>query len=120
MGLLVFAFMLLFIACGVFQMAVTMPMIRRRVKPNPLYGFRTPKTLSNEQVWYDANAYAGWLLFASGAAQVIVAVALVFTPGLQGPNIQSNVVVYCLVCGTVTVVTVLLAVWRSNWYAKTL
>ncbi len=114
-GALIFAFMLLFIACGVFQMAVTVPMIRRRVKPNPTYGFRIPKTLSDEQVWYDANAYAGRLLFASGAAQAIVAAALVFAPGIRG-----NLIAYCLTCGAVTVVTLLLAVWQSTRYANTL
>lgn len=115
MGALIFAFMLLFIACGAFQMAVTVPMIRRRVKPNPTYGFRIPKTLGDEQVWYDANACAGRMMFASGAAQVIVAATLVFIPGVRG-----NLVAYCLTCGAVTLVTVLLAAWQSNRYASTL
>jgi len=115
MGALVFGFMLLFATGGILQMALTVPMIRRRVKPNALYGFRIPKTLSDEQVWYDANAYAGRLLFASGAAQVLAAIALVLVPGLRG-----NLGDYCLVCAAVTVVTLLLAVWLSTRYANTL
>jgi uncharacterized membrane protein len=38
---------------------VSVPMVMRRVPPNGLYGFRTPKTLSNPQIWYEANRLAG-------------------------------------------------------------
>ena len=38
---------------------VSVPMVMRRVPPNGLYGFRTPKTLSNPQIWYQANRLAG-------------------------------------------------------------
>ena len=52
-------FMLFFVATGLLLAGLSIPLIRRRVKPNRFYGFRTPQTLSDERIWYDANAYAG-------------------------------------------------------------
>ena len=35
------------------------PLLRRRVGPNSLYGFRVPATLRDEGLWYDVNAKVG-------------------------------------------------------------
>lgn len=43
------------------------PLIFRRIPPNRFYGFRTTKTLSDERIWYEANAIGGKWLFAAGA-----------------------------------------------------
>jgi hypothetical protein len=40
----------------------SVPMILRKVPPNPTYGFRTRLTLSSPEVWYPANAFSGWTL----------------------------------------------------------
>src|SRR5512145_222539 len=50
-------FTILFVSTSLLLTILSVPMILRRVKPNPLYGFRTAKTLAkgNEDVWYDAN-----------------------------------------------------------------
>jgi hypothetical protein len=47
--------------------ALSGPMILRWIPPNPLYGFRTPLTLSNPDVWYPANAFSGWALLIAAA-----------------------------------------------------
>lgn len=47
---------------------VCVPLIFRRIPPNRFYGFRTAKTLSDERIWYEANATGGKWLFAAGAA----------------------------------------------------
>jgi uncharacterized membrane protein len=39
--------------------ALNVPLMLRRIRPNGLYGFRTPRTLSSPEVWYPANAFAG-------------------------------------------------------------
>jgi len=44
---------------GVFFIALAIPLIRRRVKPNWIYGVRFPATLEDESVWYDMNARGG-------------------------------------------------------------
>jgi uncharacterized membrane protein len=44
---------------AIVNIAVSVPLILRKIPPNLLYGFRTPKTLSNSRVWYEANAKGG-------------------------------------------------------------
>ena len=44
------------------------PLILEKVPRNRIYGFRTPKTLSNDTIWYPANKTAGWDLLVAGVA----------------------------------------------------
>jgi uncharacterized membrane protein len=46
---------------------LAVPLALGMVPPNPLYGFRTSKTLSSPDIWYPANRFAGWLMIAAGA-----------------------------------------------------
>ena len=46
---------LLFTAVGLPFLGLGVPPLRGRVRPNPWYGRRTEKTLSDEEVWY-----CGW------------------------------------------------------------
>jgi len=96
-----------FAAVGVLYMGIAVPMIRGRVKRNPWYGFRTPKTLSSDAIWYPANAYSGRAMFAAGA--VITAGSLVTLPfaGLLG---VSNVATIGLV---LLIATMLVTLWKS-------
>src|SRR5262245_39900795 len=57
------------IACAVIA-AVSVPMILRKVPPNPAYGFRTRLTMSSPEIWYPANAFAGWALLVAAAISV--------------------------------------------------
>jgi uncharacterized membrane protein len=54
-------------AVGAVLIALGIPLARRRVRPNPLYGLRIPATLADEHVWYEANALAGRDLIVLGA-----------------------------------------------------
>ena len=63
---------------GGLMVVLAVPMILQRVKPNPWYGFRTRKTLSDEKIWYAANKYAGKALLMAGA--VITVTSLVMYP----------------------------------------
>lgn len=44
--------------------AASVPTILGKVGPNLAYGFRTPKTLSDPDIWYPANRASGWFTFA--------------------------------------------------------
>jgi hypothetical protein len=44
---------------AVITIAISVPLVLRKVPPNMLYGFRTPKTLANPQIWYEANYKGG-------------------------------------------------------------
>ncbi|MBN2536122.1 MAG: SdpI family protein [Spirochaetales bacterium] len=60
------------IACAsLVIIAVSIPLILDKIKPNQLYGFRTPKTLSSEEIWYKANKYSGMVLLITGIFTLI-------------------------------------------------
>jgi uncharacterized membrane protein len=46
--------------------AVSIPLILRMIPRNGWYGFRVPKTLASDQVWYPANQAAGIALLLAG------------------------------------------------------
>lgn len=89
-------FMILFLCTGLLVVGLSVPMILRRVKPNPWYGFRTAKTLADERVWYEANAYSGFLLLVAGIVWVVAAVALRYVPAI-GSDLLTYSVVYSLI-----------------------
>ena len=47
------------LACASLFALMAIPLILRKIPRNGAYGFRTPKTLSNDELWYKANAYFG-------------------------------------------------------------
>ncbi len=56
------------IMLSVVVVAISVPLILRRVPPNGFYGFRTPRTLANPSLWYDVNVFSGWSLLLAGVA----------------------------------------------------
>jgi len=48
-----------YVLIGGLFIAVAVPLIQGRVKPNPFYGVRVRKTLSDRDTWYAVNAYFG-------------------------------------------------------------
>ena len=53
------------VACDVVFCAVSLPLLLRRVPPNRVYGFRTPTTLRDPDIWYPANAHFGLRLIVA-------------------------------------------------------
>jgi uncharacterized membrane protein len=51
---------------GVLLIAISLPMMYDKVPPNGFYGFRTPRTMSNPNLWYPANRVAGRNLALAG------------------------------------------------------
>ena len=51
------------------------PLLRGWIPRNRWAGFRAPKTLSSDEIWYEANRVAGRNLMIAGA--VIMAVAVI-------------------------------------------
>lgn len=62
--------------------ALGVPLALGRVGPNPWYGFRTPRTMTDPEVWWVANRMTGWALFASGVAAAVLAAVV----GLAWPS----------------------------------
>jgi len=70
----------IFALIGLLFLGLSIPLILKQIPPNRFYGFRTPKTLSDPQIWYRANTFAGWAL---AIASVVIILAEVFL-GLYG------------------------------------
>jgi hypothetical protein len=76
-------FAALFIAVGLLYIGLAIPLMRRRVKPNRLYGLRVPATFADEWVWYEANAQTGRDLIYVGTLQTGVAIVLALNKGVS-------------------------------------
>src|SRR5262249_41223300 len=70
---------LVFTGIGVLLVVLSIPLLLRRVPPNPIYGLRVPATFKDDQVWYDANAATGRDVAIVG---VIIALSSVVLPVL--------------------------------------
>lgn len=62
---------------GLLMAGISVPFIKRKVPPNALAGFRTPKTMSDPAIWYEANAIMGRDLLATGIV-ILVSTAVTF------------------------------------------
>lgn len=67
---------LLFLLSGALCIVLAIPLIRRRVPPNRIYGLRVRATLCDPAVWYEANARSGRDLLWLGLALMLLALAL--------------------------------------------
>lgn len=92
-------YLILFSAIGLFLIGLAIPLIRRRVKPNPLYGLRIKATFADEWVWYEANARSGRDLATLGAMQLAAAVVLNLLPISETQYALSNAAI--LLMGTI-------------------
>jgi uncharacterized membrane protein len=48
-----------FAVIGILFVILAIPLIKRRIPPNFVYGVRTRRTLSDTAVWYEVNRYFG-------------------------------------------------------------
>jgi uncharacterized membrane protein len=85
----------LFCAVGLIFIALAVPLIRRRVRPNALYGLRVPATYADESVWYEANERSGRDLAALGL--ITIALALLLPLFLAEPAYSLSMTVILLV-----------------------
>lgn len=67
---------LLFVAVGIVFVGLGVPLFRGRVRPNPWYGCRTEKTLSDVKVWYAVNRVTGRALIAGGVMLIVCSLAV--------------------------------------------
>jgi hypothetical protein len=107
---------ILFVLSGLLFIGISLPLIQRRVRPNPWYGLRVPKTFRDERIWYAANEFSGRMLFAAGL--FIAACAILFAPLALIPGIGKEG--YDLLCTGVLIGSLLLAVWLSFRYLSKL
>ena len=64
----------LLIACAILA-AFAVPLMLRLIPPNPIYGLRTERTLTQSAAWFEVNAFGGRaLLIAAGLAALVIMV----------------------------------------------
>ena len=89
---------------------LAIPLILRRIPPNPLYGLRVPATYKDEQVWYDANAASGRDLGVLGACVTLLTVVL----QVAGVRDMAFAIAWSLAVGAGAICTVVLGWSRAN------
>ncbi len=101
--------LILFLVWGAVLIGISIPLILGRVGPNRWYGFRIRRTLEDPKVWYPVNRYSGWRLLGVGVAEIVVATALYFVPGLE-------VAMYASIVSAVAVAGVIIGLVQSFRY----
>ncbi|GAB4484581.1 MAG: hypothetical protein OHK006_09180 [Thermodesulfovibrionales bacterium] len=81
--------------CGLVFGAVALPLALRKVPRNIVYGFRTRTTLSDDFIWYEANAHFGRGMLA--AALVMWCAGLVLYLLAPSPELFLPASVFVLV-----------------------
>ena len=103
--------LLIFFAIGVLIIGLCIPLIRRKIKPNRFYGFKTPKTLSDPDIWYPVNVYSGKWGLVMGSAMILVGSILY-------PFESIDEVSYGLIVGGLTFLMGILMVVLSVLYLR--
>jgi uncharacterized membrane protein len=92
--------MTMYVAGGLLLVALSIPLILNKVKPNGLYGFRVSQTMENPEIWYSTNHYAGIWLLITGICTIVTAVCLFFIPGISVDTYAIwNLIIFSLVFG---------------------
>lgn len=97
---------LVFAGIGLLSVLVGAPLAGRRIPRNRWYGLRIPATLTDDHVWYAANAATGRDLILVGGVLLVVALELPRIGFIDRPT-------YSAVCGLVFAAGSLVATVRG-------
>jgi uncharacterized membrane protein len=106
--------LLMWVGLGALMTVISVPLVLGWVPRNHIYGFRTPKTLSSDAVWYPANRYGGRALGCAGLVSTAGALLLL----AFGRSLPLDLAAY--VALAVFLVPMLVAVTASLLYVRTL
>jgi uncharacterized membrane protein len=77
---------IMFGSIGILYIALGVPLALGKIPPNGGYGFRTPRTLSDPRIWYEANRISGYDIIIAGAAILVLSMVTIYLghrhPGL--------------------------------------
>lgn len=71
------------LCCDLLFVLIAIPLVLRKVPRNVVYGFRTKSTLSDDVVWYEANAHFGRGMIIASVFSAAAACLLYMTRGLS-------------------------------------
>jgi uncharacterized membrane protein len=101
------------ISSGVLLVALGLPLYQRRIPPNRLYGVRVPRTLRDEDVWYEVNQRAGRDTAIVGALFLVCYVGVQLFATSWDPAIRTLVPVVVLIISLIAQ-TILLFVFMRR------
>ena len=67
---------------GLLLALLSLPLIARKIKPNPYYGFRVSATLENSEIWYTVNQYFAKRQLVAALIEIASATGLYYWPGI--------------------------------------
>ena len=85
----------LLIGAAVVTALIALPLALRKIPRNRLYGVRTRRTLADDRVWYETNAYGGRCLIVASAVTIVTVVILyALTPLPQDLLVPAGLVAF--------------------------
>jgi hypothetical protein len=67
-------------ACALLIIGLALPLLRRRVGMNSLYGVRFGRSFESEELWYDINEFGARRLIRWSIVLLMVGIATFFVP----------------------------------------
>jgi uncharacterized membrane protein len=94
-------YLLLLLAIGLIFAALGIPLKQGRIPPNHFYGFRTPRTLRDEAVWYPVNRVLGVDMIRVGVVIAVVSLVMMAMRGYVAAEVAVLVVVATMILAVV-------------------
>ena len=95
----------MFVGAGLLLTAISVPLVLRKIGPNPVYGFCVKQTLENTEIWYEVNEVAGRGLFVDGLVVVVAALVMACVPGLTLDRYANSVTILFFLALSITLIT---------------
>jgi uncharacterized membrane protein len=105
-------FLCIYVLVGLLFAALGRPLMRRKIGPNAIYGYRVGKTLNDPKVWYDANEYCGRCFFWYGVTLALCGIVLFFIPAVDG--LAYTVTLSVVVCVGLVVCVILSSLYLDK------
>jgi hypothetical protein len=96
--------LVMYVGMGLLLSALAIPLMLRKVGPNPIYGFRVKQTHEDPDVWYEVNAVAGKGMLVDGLIVVLASLVLAAVPGISIDRYALSVLALFLVALGITLV----------------
>ena len=104
------------IGCALLLIGISIPLVKRKIKMNSLYGIRIEKSFQSEANWYNINAYGGKELIIWSVPIILTGIVSFV---LTTTSVYKAALPFFLVIGVIPV-CVLIAIIRILIYAKKL
>ena len=72
---------------GIVFIAISIPLVKRRVKMNHLYGFRIPKAFKSDENWYDINEYGAKQMIIWSIPIILAGIICLVIPIIKGTGL---------------------------------